>query len=85
MTVREYLRFVGKIKGVRANLKDRVDAVMKKTWIADMADRHCAKLSKGYKQRVGLAQGVDSRAGSARSSTSPPPVSIPSRSSRRGS
>jgi ABC-2 type transport system ATP-binding protein len=58
MTVREYLRFVGKIKGVRAHLKDRVDAVMKKTWIADMADRDCGKLSKGYKQRVGLAQAL---------------------------
>ena len=58
MTVREYLRFVGKIKGVRANLTDRVDAVMKKTWIADMADRDCGKLSKGYKQRVGLAQAL---------------------------
>ena len=58
MTVREYLRFVGQIKGVRANLKDRVDAVMKKTWIADMADRDCGKLSKGYKQRVGLAQAL---------------------------
>ncbi len=58
MTVREYLRFVGKIKGVRANLNDRVDAVMKKTWVADMANRHCGKLSKGYKQRVGLAQAL---------------------------
>jgi len=58
MTVRDYLRFVGKIKGVRANLNDRVDAVMKKTWVADMANRHCAKLSKGYKQRVGLAQAL---------------------------
>jgi ABC-2 type transport system ATP-binding protein len=58
MTVREYLRFVGKIKGVRANLNDRVDAVMKKTWIADMANRDCGKLSKGYKQRVGLAQAL---------------------------
>ena len=58
MTVREYLRFVGKIKGVRANLTDRVNAVMKKTWVADMADRHCSKLSKGYKQRVGLAQAL---------------------------
>ena len=58
MTVREYLRFVAKIKGVRANLNDRVDAVMKKTWIADMANRHCGKLSKGYKQRVGLAQAL---------------------------
>ena len=58
MTVREYLRFVAKIKGVRSNITDRVNAVMKKTWVSDMADRHCSKLSKGYKQRVGLAQAL---------------------------
>ena len=58
MTVRDYLRFVAKIKGVRGNVKDRVDAVMKKTWVDDMANRHCGKLSKGYKQRVGLAQAL---------------------------
>ena len=58
MTVRDYLRFVAKIKGVRANVNDRVDAAMKKTWVADMANRHCGKLSKGYKQRVGLAQAL---------------------------
>ena len=58
MTVREYLRFVAKIKGVRTNINGRVDTVMKKTWITDMADRHCGKLSKGYKQRVGLAQAL---------------------------
>ena len=58
MTVREYLNFVAKIKGVRKDIKGAVDTVMKKTWVADMADRHCAKLSKGYKQRVGLAQAL---------------------------
>ena len=58
MTVREYLRFVAKIKGVRTNINGRVDTVMKKTWITDMANRHCGKLSKGYKQRVGLAQAL---------------------------
>jgi ABC-2 type transport system ATP-binding protein len=58
MTVREYLRFVAKIKGVRGHLNDRVDAAMKRTWVADMANRHCSKLSKGYKQRVGLAQAL---------------------------
>lgn len=58
MTVREYLRFVAKIKGVRTNVNDRVDTVMKRTWVADMANRHCGKLSKGYKQRVGLAQAL---------------------------
>ena len=58
MTVREYLNFVAKIKGVRKDVKGAVDTVMKKTRVADMADRHCAKLSKGYKQRVGLAQAL---------------------------
>ena len=58
MTVREYLNFVAKIKGVRKDVRGAVDAVMKKTRVSDMADRHCGKLSKGYKQRVGLAQAL---------------------------
>ena len=58
MTVREYLSFVAKIKGVRKDVRGAVDTVMKKTWVSDMANRHCAKLSKGYKQRVGLAQAL---------------------------
>jgi ABC-2 type transport system ATP-binding protein len=31
---------------------------MKRTWVTDMKDRHCGKLSKGYRQRVGLAQAL---------------------------
>jgi ABC-2 type transport system ATP-binding protein len=59
MTVREYLNFVARIKGIpRGEVKPRVDHVLQKTWIGDMADRHCAKLSKGYRQRVGLAQAI---------------------------
>jgi ABC-2 type transport system ATP-binding protein len=59
MTVREYLGFVARIKGVpAAERRERVGAVMKKTWVADMAERHCGKLSKGYRQRVGLAQAI---------------------------
>ena len=59
MTVREYLTFVSKIKGVaRADRKARVDEMMRKTHISDMANRHCGKLSKGYRQRVGLAQAL---------------------------
>jgi ABC-2 type transport system ATP-binding protein len=59
MTVREYLDFVSKIKRVPATeRRQRVSAVMERTRIADMADRHCAKLSKGYRQRVGLAQAL---------------------------
>jgi ABC-2 type transport system ATP-binding protein len=59
MTVREYLDFVARIKGVPSKeRRDRVAATMKRTHVDDMADRHCAKLSKGYRQRVGLAQAV---------------------------
>jgi ABC-2 type transport system ATP-binding protein len=59
MTVREYLDFVAKIKGVMsADRRQRVDAVMARVRIDDMADRLCSKLSKGYKQRVGLAQAI---------------------------
>ena len=59
MTVREYLDFVARIKGVPSGeRKARVDVVMQRTHIADMAARHCGKLSKGYRQRVGLAQAI---------------------------
>jgi ABC-2 type transport system ATP-binding protein len=59
MTVREYLDFVARIKGVApADRKSRVMGVMERTHVADMADRHCSKLSKGYRQRVGLAQAL---------------------------
>jgi ABC-2 type transport system ATP-binding protein len=59
MTVRDYLSFVARIKGVpRAERKSRVNAAMERTRVADMANRHCAKLSKGYRQRVGLAQAI---------------------------
>ena len=59
MTVREYLDFVARIKGVPpGERKSRVTSVMQQTHVTDMAERHCAKLSKGYKQRVGLAQAL---------------------------
>jgi ABC-2 type transport system ATP-binding protein len=59
MTVGEYLSFVAKIKGVAsAERKQRIQSVMERTRIADVARRQCAKLSKGYKQRVGLAQAL---------------------------
>jgi len=59
MTVLEYLSFVAKIKGVpSAGRADRIRAVMDRTRITDMAHRQCGKLSKGYRQRVGLAQAI---------------------------
>jgi gliding motility-associated transport system ATP-binding protein len=59
MTVRDYLTFVSKIKGVaKRNRTGRVNEVMERAQVADMANRHCGKLSKGYRQRVGLAQAL---------------------------
>jgi len=59
MTVRDYLAFVARIKGVpRGERKARVNGIMERTRVADVAHRHCSKLSKGYRQRVGLAQAL---------------------------
>jgi len=59
MRVSEYLGFVAKIKGVpSSSRRQRIQYVMERTRIADMANRLCGKLSKGYKQRVGLAQTI---------------------------
>jgi ABC-2 type transport system ATP-binding protein len=59
MNVSEYLDFVAKIKGVpSADRRARVQYVMGRTRITDMANRLCGKLSKGYKQRVGLASAL---------------------------
>jgi ABC-2 type transport system ATP-binding protein len=59
MTIVEYLTFVAKIKGVAAaDRRLRVKRIMDQTHVAEMANRLCAKLSKGYRQRVGLAQAL---------------------------
>jgi ABC-2 type transport system ATP-binding protein len=59
MSVAEYLDFVAKVKGVPANdRRERIHYVMERTRIADMATRLTGKLSKGYRQRVGLAQAL---------------------------
>jgi gliding motility-associated transport system ATP-binding protein len=59
MTVTEYLGFVARIKAVpRAEVKKRVDEVSEKCAVTDVCDRQIGKLSKGYRQRVGLAQAL---------------------------
>jgi len=59
MGVAEYLGFVAKIKGVPpGESRQRIQQVMERTRIADVSKRQCAKLSKGYRQRVGLAQAL---------------------------
>jgi ABC-2 type transport system ATP-binding protein len=59
MEVIEYLDFVGRIKGVpKTSLRSRIDEVMQKTAITDVRNKEIGKLSKGYRQRVGLAQAI---------------------------
>lgn len=59
MTVFSYLDFVAKIKGVDGrDRKKRIEETMAQTAIADVKDSVIRKLSKGYKQRVGLAQAL---------------------------
>ena len=59
MTVREYLAFAARINGIHsAAQRERVASAMARTSVEDVADRHCGKLSKGYRQRVGLAQAI---------------------------
>jgi ABC-2 type transport system ATP-binding protein len=59
MEVREYLTFVGKLKGMSgASLANRVDEVAERCAIADVKNKLLGKLSKGYRQRVGLAQAI---------------------------
>ena len=59
MTVEEYLRFVAEAKKVKKDkLPEEVDRVMKKSSILDVHNRLIKTLSKGYKQRVGIAQAL---------------------------
>ena len=59
MSTSEYLRFVGKLKGLSgAELDKRIDYVCARCAIADVRTRLLGKLSKGYRQRVGLAQAI---------------------------
>jgi ABC-2 type transport system ATP-binding protein len=59
LSVAAYLDFVAEIKGVsRGARKARVAEVMERCFIADMKHRLIGKLSKGYRQRVGLAQAL---------------------------
>lgn len=55
-TPREYLTFVARAKGIpEKQIRQQVERVLEVTQTADVADRLIAHLSKGYKQRVGIA------------------------------
>lgn len=59
MTVKEYLSFVAELKRIpKRERADQLMQVAEMVMIQDMADRLIKNLSKGYKQRVGLAQAI---------------------------
>ena len=59
LTVTEYLTFVGRIKGMGAeDLRSGLDRVMERLALGDVRHRLIANLSRGYQQRVGLAQAL---------------------------
>src|SRR5665213_1230157 len=59
MRIAEYLSFVGQLKGLSGTeLRSRVDYVCERCAVADVRNKIIGKLSKGYRQRVGLAQAI---------------------------
>jgi ABC-2 type transport system ATP-binding protein len=59
METAEYLRFVGKLKGLSGpDLEKRIDYVCDRCFVADVKTKLLGRLSKGYRQRVGLAQAI---------------------------
>jgi ABC-2 type transport system ATP-binding protein len=59
LTVRRYLGFVAGAKGLgHTDARQAVEQELERCGLRDVALRHCGKLSKGYRQRVGLAQAL---------------------------
>ncbi|MBE6551729.1 MAG: ATP-binding cassette domain-containing protein [Ruminococcaceae bacterium] len=58
MTVREYLNFVYDLKGTTLNRKKHLSEICEVVRLTDVYDRTIKNLSKGYKQRVGIAQAL---------------------------
>jgi len=59
MRTEEYLSFVGSLKGLSGTeLRNRIDYVCERCAVADVRSKLLGKLSKGYRQRVGLAQAI---------------------------
>lgn len=59
MRVVEYLHFRGGVKGMHGRkCRQRIDYVLKRCWLADVSRQLIGTLSKGYRQRVGLADAL---------------------------
>lgn len=57
LTVKEYLSFVARLKSV-VKVKEAVDCAIEKCFLSEVTSKLCGFLSKGFKQRVGLAQAI---------------------------
>ena len=58
-TPMEYLRFVGEAKGIKGKeLERQIGSVLERTGLTEVRNRRISALSKGYKQRVGIAQAL---------------------------
>lgn len=58
MSVEGFLAFIAKVRGVEGSVKGAVGDAMEVCGLTSMARRHIGKLSKGYRQRVGIAQAI---------------------------
>ena len=59
MKVVEYLKFIAQIKGVPSNnVRSRIDDVIERCFLTNVTNKLCRQLSRGYRQRVGLAQAI---------------------------
>jgi ABC-2 type transport system ATP-binding protein len=59
LTVRDYLEFVARLRGIPGDVRDKkIATAMEKANLGDVSDRIIGKLSKGFRQRVGIAQAV---------------------------
>jgi ABC-2 type transport system ATP-binding protein len=59
MRVRQYLTYLGKLAGMsNVQIKDRLETVMTRCGLGDRADQIIGTLSRGYRQRVGIAQAM---------------------------
>ena len=58
MTVKDYLKYMGSIRGMNKNMNKRVDEVIELTSLIQYKNVLISKLSKGYRQRTGIAQAI---------------------------
>ncbi|MFA5864433.1 MAG: ATP-binding cassette domain-containing protein [Phycisphaerae bacterium] len=59
MRVNEYLNFRGQLRGLeRQTLKNRINYVVERCWLADVIKRPISQISKGFRQRLGLADAL---------------------------